>query len=40
MLEILVRNDLDILVVLLKRTRLGKVIEYEAKECYMVNPDS
>ena len=40
MSEILVRNNSDLPVVLPKRTRLGKVVEYEANGCYAVSPDA
>lgn len=39
MSEIIVRNESDHPVILPKRTRLGKVVEYEAGGCYVVQPD-
>ena len=40
MSEILVRNDSDQPIVLPKRTKLGKVVEYEANGCYAADPDT
>ena len=40
MSEILIRNDSDQPIVLSKRTRLGKIVEYEASGCYTVDPDA
>ena len=39
MSEVLVRNDFDQLIVLSKRIKLGKVMEYEAEGCYAVGTD-
>ena len=39
MSEVLVRNDSDQSVILFKRFKLGKVIEYEAGGCYAVDAD-
>lgn len=39
MSKVLVRNDSDRSMVLPKRTKLGKVIEYEAGGCYAVDTD-
>lgn len=39
MSDIIVRNDSDHPVILPKRTRLGRVVEYEAGGCYVVQPD-
>ena len=33
------RNDSDRSMILFKRIRLGKVIEYEIEECYFVDID-
>ena len=39
MSEILVRNDTDQPITLPKRTKLGRVVEYEAQGCYAVEAD-
>ena len=39
MSEIVVRNDSDQPIILPKRTKLGKIVEYEAGGCYAVDPD-
>lgn len=37
LIYIVVRNDIDLLIILFRYTRLGKVLEYEAVGCFQIN---